>query len=441
MVESPESLGYSMSMYFLEKLTPTFLKTKGVHLYPTEQRLLWLVRLRFVALFSQLPLTIIGRYYGYLNQSSHIIFTMFLIALLSYNAHLYRNLILEKKKNTSELYLTLQITFDLIAFASLLSISGSSNNPFYAFFYVMAILGGIFSSGKSSYIFAAALLFSVTMIQIQPAVFSDSAYDNIFSAQTFPYLLSQLFIPTVAFLIARSFGELFNEGQQRLLAMTVHSERLDRLRALGSLSAGFSHEFASPLQNAKLRLNRFTASSTPNKLDLEECKASIQDCENVLRRMNFAQLSFADQDFEVADIKILTEEAIQSWQDSSPNFRISLHSLSANIRVNKINFVQTFFNILDNAAEVSSPSDEIIIRITKSDSTIKISIQDKGTGFSKDVLDRLGEPFNTTKEKGTGLGLYSTQLFMNSVGGNLYIKNGLSSGATVELCFPYTEQG
>ena len=426
-------------MNIIRRIGPQFLLKEENHLSLSEQRLLWLVRLRCVAIFFQLPLTIIGRYYGYLDQSSHIIFTLSLIVLLSYNANLYRLLIIGKKNNISELYLTIQISSDLIAFTALLAISGSSNNPFYAFFYVMAILGGIFSSGKTAYIFGLVLVCCVTLIQIQPLFFAQFAFDMIFNPQTFPYLLSQLFIPIVAFLIARSFGELFEKGQKRLLALTVHSERLDRLRALGSLSAGFSHEFASPLQNAKLRLNRYLASTLPDKNDLEECRLSILDCENVLRKMNFSQLRFTEQDFEVIEVDLFIEETIKSWKDSFPLIRVHLESQSGKIRANRINFVQTLFNLLDNAAEVSNSTDEIFIKIKKMNSSLHLSIIDNGPGFSNDILEHMGEPFNTSKEKGTGLGLYSTQLFMNSVGGNLLVSNGQSSGAIVELTFPLVD--
>jgi two-component system sensor histidine kinase RegB len=423
-------------MRLLNIVTPRFLKATVQNLNPAEQKLLWLVRLRFVALFSQLPLTIIGRYYGFLTQASHIVFTIFLIALLAYNANLYRRITYKEIINVSDFYLTLQVTFDLIAFTALLSISGSSNNPFYAFFYVMAILGGIFSGGKSSYIFFFVLLFCVTLIQIQPIFFSPAAFDTVFLPQTFPYLLSQLFIPSVAFFIARSFGELFNEGQKRLIAFTVHSERLDRLRALGSLSAGFSHEFATPLQNAKLRLNRFLSSSTLDKNELHECRVSIQDCEDVLRRMNFSQLNFLEQDFETVTLQDIAEDTISTWKETSPMYKIKLISQPGEVRINKINFVQSFFNLLDNAAEVTKQSDEITIKIVKDDNVMRLIISDKGPGFSNEVLERIGEPFNTTKEKGTGLGLYSTQLFMNSIGGALHIRNEIDQGSSVELTFP-----
>ncbi|MGE3609545.1 MAG: sensor histidine kinase [Bacteriovoracaceae bacterium] len=420
-------------------LNPTFLNNRISNLSPKEQKLFWLVRLRIMALFFQMPLTLIGRYYGYLNQSSHIVFTVCLITLLAYNANLYRRLAYKENKEITDFHLTLQISFDLIAFTILLSLSGSSNNPFYGFFYVMAVLGGIFSSGKSSKFFGITLILCVLFIQIQPTFYSNAAFDTIFSLQTFPYLLSQIFIATVTYLIARSFGELFNDQQKRLLALTIHTERLDRLRALGSLSAGFSHEFATPLQNAKLRLNRYLQSSNMNREELEECKLSLNDCEDVLRRMNFAQLNFSEQDFEIIQIEEVTEEAINAWKETSPTSHVRFFPSSGHVQINRINFVQSIFNLMDNAAEATNQNSEITVKILSEENTIKLLICDTGPGLSKEVLERLGEPFNTTKEKGTGLGIYSTQLFMNSVGGSLQIKNHPQTGTIVELIFPKVE--
>ncbi len=418
---------------------PFFLNSSVKHLGPSEMKLLWLVRLRSLALFSQIPLSILGRYYGYIDQASHVVFAIILVALLCYNAHLYRRIVLNEVGEVSDFFLSAQVTLDLVVFTVLLGISGSSNNPFYALFYVMAILGGIFSAGRSSHLFFLILLCCITAIQLQPTLTSSAAFSSLLSPQTLPYLLSQVLIPSVAFLIARSFGELFNEGQQRLVGLTLHTERLDRLRALGSLSAGFSHEFASPLQNAKLRLARFLAAKEGDKADLEECRRSIQDCEEVLRRMNFSQLHFSDHDFEIVSLPDLTKQAIETWKETSP-LPINFSAQDGEVRVHRINFVQAVFNLLDNAADVTPPGAEISVRILSAGSVLSLIISDSGPGFKHEVLERIGEPFNTTKEKGTGLGLYSTQLFMNSIGGGLRVRNLETGGSSVELTFPRWER-
>lgn len=422
-------------MNTIRAITPKFFENSPLHLDNRGRRLFWLVKLRFLALFLQLPLTLIGRYYGYLNQGTHLFFTLAIIALILLNGHLFRKLITDKNIQISELTLTTQITLDLIVFTVLLALSGDSNNPFYSFFYIMAVLGGIFSSGRSSIIFGMALVLSLLFIQITPILSSLSMFSVMFQQATFPYLLTQLVIPLMTFLIARSFGSLLNSSQDRLIALTVQSERNDRLRALGSLSAGFSHEFASPLQNAKMRLKRVASSIPDENSDIIECQLSIQDCEQVLKKMNRAQLNFTDQDAETVDLELLTKDVITTWSESTENVTINFETKSVEVKLNKINFVQVLFNLLDNAYEASPETAQINISIREFDHHIELSISDNGPGFSPEVLNHLGEPFNTNKDSGTGLGIYTAILFMNSLSGELRVKNNQANGATVALIF------
>lgn len=413
-----------------------FLTQGPLSLDNCRQRLLWLVKLRLIALGLQLPLTFVGRYYGYLNQATHILFMILLIVLLSWSIHLYRKLTTDSTYSVTELKLTFHAVFDLFIFTVLLSISGSSNNPFYAFFYVLAVLGGIFTAGKRSHLFGLALMLCVFFVQIQPGLSHKEALGIIFHPQTFPWLLAQLAIPLVTYLIARSFGTFLNSNQERLLALTLKNERLDRLRALGSLSAGFSHEFASPLQNAKLRLKRISHSEKASVDDVSECMESIKDCEKVLRKMNLSQLTFSEQDFESVPLKTITHETLETWKEGHQDISVSFIPENGTVKVNKINFVQVLLNILDNAGEASGNHGKMKISMKKENAFLVLSIEDTGPGFKQEILDRLGEPFNTDKPKGTGLGLYSSYLFMSSVGGHLTVRNIPQRGAQIELHFP-----
>lgn len=64
---------------------------------------------------------------------------------------------------------------------------------------------------------------------------------------------------------------------------------------------------------------------------------------------------------------------------------------------------------------------------------------DEGPGFHASVLRQRGEPFVTTKKNGTGLGLYVSELFAQSLAGHLEVKNKASHGAVVSMCWPIKE--
>lgn len=400
------------------------------------QRLLWLIRLRFIALFSQLPLTLAGRFYGYLDQKNHIIFGVILVVLLAYNSHLYYQVTKDKNYKIKDSFLTIQVSIDLIVFSYLLHLTGGVNNPFYAFFYVMAVFGGIFTEGLKSFAYFFLLLSCVLIIQISPSLSTNYAVDIIFNGQTFPYLVSQLLIPAIVFLIARSFGGFLNKSQKDLLNLTIHSERLDRLRAVGALSAGFSHEFASPLQAAKIRLNRLSRIIPPENEDLTECSLALEDCDKVLKQMNSAQLEVGHSDYDLVDLSLALPDLIKTWKLDYQRVEINYAPTSILIKVPKINFTKVFFNLMDNAAESMNGQGLITISTYTIEESVILSITDQGEGFNPEVLSRIGEPFNTNKASGTGLGLYSTSLFMESVAGKFSITNLKPTGSKIDLAFP-----
>lgn len=402
---------------------------------PRNQRLLWLVRLRFVALFTQLPMTLIGRYYGYLGDSSHILFISVLLIALIYNIFLYRKLLNDSSFQVSELFLNIQMSLDLILFTFLLAVSGGVNNPFYPFFFVMALLGGIFTSGKGALSFGVLLIVAIALTQASPVIVSDVSWQVLINQQTLPYTMIQIFIPFITFIVACSFGNLLNKTERRLVSLAVRNEKLDHLRALGALSAGFSHEFASPLQSAKIRLSRLKKTLPGPNLELSECENALEDCDQVLKKMNSAQLQFHEEEADLIPLHTVLRETIDNWLLDFPKIEVKISVSDSLIKAPKISFVQIIINLLDNAAESMNFEGLITIELSNINDLTILKVLDSGHGFDQDVLLRVGEPFNTNKESGTGLGLYSSILFMQSVGGELKISN-TSRGAEVSLLFP-----
>lgn len=421
----------SIKFQLISHLTrsPAFLDVKG-------QRLLWLIRLRFIALFMQIPLTLVGRYYGYLDQKNHILFTMTLVVLIIYNSTLFQKVTSDKNYKIESSFLALQVSMDLIIFSFLLHLTGGINNPFYAFFYLMAVFGGIFTTGAGGIVFFVLLNACILFIQTSAALKTNFALNIILNQQTFPYLVTQLLIPSTIFLVAKSFGEFLNKSQQDLMNVSIRAERLDRLRAVGALSAGFSHEFASPLHAAKIRLGRLARILPPDNKDLSECILALDDCDKVLKQMNSSQLQMNNNDSDFINLSSLLTELLDNWKLDYPEIQIEFISRESKIKVPIINFTQSLFNLLDNSAEAMNFKGLIKLQVNVNETEVILVILDQGHGFDPEILSRLGEPFNTNKTSGTGLGLYSTNLFMESVAGKMFISPSEAMGSKIELQFP-----
>ncbi len=99
---------------------------------------------------------------------------------------------------------------------------------------------------------------------------------------------------------------------------------------------------------------------------------------------------------------------------------------------------QVFLNLLTNAADAIDDSGDIVLRTTTENNRVRISVADTGGGITSDVLEKIRDPFFTTKEvgKGTGLGLSIVDQIISSHGGELLIESEVGKGTTVTVVLP-----
>ncbi len=98
---------------------------------------------------------------------------------------------------------------------------------------------------------------------------------------------------------------------------------------------------------------------------------------------------------------------------------------------------QVFINILKNALEAMSDGGIIRIQVKNiQPNELLIRFIDQGIGIPEDQLPKLGEPFHSTKETGTGLGLMVTNKIIEGHKGSLTITSKVNQGTTVEIILP-----
>ena len=93
-------------------------------------------------------------------------------------------------------------------------------------------------------------------------------------------------------------------------------------------------------------------------------------------------------------------------------------------------------NIIQNSILYSKVEIKISLKVNKSVFTIKI--EDDGDGFSRDVLDKLGEPYISKNKKGMGLGIFIAKNLIENMKGNIIFYNSNNNGAVVEINFDKT---
>lgn len=98
---------------------------------------------------------------------------------------------------------------------------------------------------------------------------------------------------------------------------------------------------------------------------------------------------------------------------------------------------QVFIHILQNAVEAMPNGGIIKIYLQRFGSdSIKVGFIDQGYGISRERIKKMGEPFYSTKEKGTGLGLMISHKIVQEHGGTIEIKSEVNKGTTVDVILP-----
>lgn len=100
---------------------------------------------------------------------------------------------------------------------------------------------------------------------------------------------------------------------------------------------------------------------------------------------------------------------------------------------------QVFINLLKNAVEAMPDGGNIIIKALFVKDAFKISIEDEGVGIPSDKIAKLGEPFYTTKENGTGLGFMVTKKIIEEHGGKISVQSMRKKGTKVDVYLPASQ--
>lgn len=128
---------------------------------------------------------------------------------------------------------------------------------------------------------------------------------------------------------------------------------------------------------------------------------------------------------------------------SHGRFELEIFPGRASVTVDVQAFKQSVINLLLNARDATKPQDADIrlrtnIRTTEEHKLAVLEVSDNGCGIAADIINRVTEPFFTTKEpgRGTGLGLSSVKGFVEESGGFIEIESSEGCGASLRLCLP-----
>ena len=269
-------------------------------------------------------------------------------------------------------------------------------------------------------------------------------YQTIFRIQilvviTCTVMMGMLFVVLI-FVVKRGEGIIQKRALERL-RLKERLSQAERLSALGEMAAGISHEIRNPLgiirssaELLKKKVTKIDPSNTMPDIIVEESSrlnSIITDFINFAKpgspKLNLCRIEDVIEK-NVAFLSMQMKEKGYTIKKDYQNFLPEIHADADML-------YQSFLNIFLNAMQAMPNGGIIEVAVRSNSKVVTINFDDQGQGIATEILEKIWDPFFTTKEMGTGLGLGMVKNIIESHGGNIQIDNRAQGGTrvTVEL--------
>lgn len=225
--------------------------------------------------------------------------------------------------------------------------------------------------------------------------------------------------------------------------------RADKLSAVGELASGVAHEIRNPLGIIKTISQTINEDIKDNNIEEEEIKEGIGIIIHEIDRANsvikglldFAkpsvcQIKIQSIDKLLKDIVLITNKYAKQ-QNVKINYTCKEDK---NILIDGEKLKQAFVNIIFNSVHAMQSGGNLNINLCIQKDWVKISFEDEGIGIPKNKLEKIFEPFYTTKDIGTGLGLSITHRIIEEHKGYINVESEIGKGTKLDIYIPSNHQ-
>jgi two-component system NtrC family sensor kinase len=243
---------------------------------------------------------------------------------------------------------------------------------------------------------------------------------------------------------AENLEHKVEERSREIMRMEEQLRRSEKLASLGTLAAGVAHEINNPLTGILLYASILNSDKRldPDLLpDLERVISETQRCAGIVKNLlEFSRESLPEKE-DIALDAILDE--LCTFFHNQPNFRnivirTNYGSDLPLISVDPNQIRQVFMNLFINAGHAMPHGGELEISTYRSagGKHICAGLKDNGVGIPEENLNRIFDPFYTTKPEGTGLGLSISYGIIENNGGKIEVKSRAGEGTTFTVMLP-----
>ena len=331
------------------------------------------------------------------------------------------------------------LLIDIIQLTSLLYLTGGVVNPFSIFLLIPSVFASSNLKIKTNFFLIFVTLVSIIFLTFFSLDLPKPLSDHFHVSSYYYYAIPTGLIIALLFLnyFALTFGKESNLRKEALDKIQEVISKEHELVSLGTQAAAAAHSFGTPLSTIKIISHELLEQFKDNKdirKDIELLISQVNRCNEILKRLSIN--STLEDDFIHKDLSLYDylREIVNSFTEiSEKKFNLNFEQNTNAFHIKKsIEIVYGIRNFIGNANKYARKNIYITI---KSDSLIsEITIEDDGLGFSKDILNKIGEPYikslksEDKKKSGLGLGIFIGKTLLEKNYARVLFRNSETRG-------------
>ncbi|MBP1746091.1 MAG: integral rane sensor signal transduction histidine kinase [Deltaproteobacteria bacterium] len=241
----------------------------------------------------------------------------------------------------------------------------------------------------------------------------------------------------------------FNFMEEQLAQREKELLRSKKLAAIGTLASGVAHELNNPLNNiytTAQRLLKKTGKESPEFIHngLNDIFSQSMRVKSIVGDL----LEFAkgrEPHHRAIELRSLLSDVYKNLGNTrnteKVKFLLEMHPQEIVLYADPEQVEQVFINLFTNAIDAMSGNGDLTVIADEGNSAVKIKVSDIGEGMSTETLEKIFEPFYTTKDKGTGLGLAIVFNIIQKHRGRILVESEEGKGTSFIITLPKTAQG
>ena len=405
------------------------------------------IKLRWIAIIGQLlTVNLVAFYFNF--KFNYILSNTIIIFSVISNYYL---IYFHKEQHLNNSMAFAFLNADIFQLSFLLYLTGGITNPFIIFLIIPCVFSSTNLDLRTNLLLCLITIISIVILTKFHVDLPSPLSDHFNVSNYYYYSLPIALI--IALIFLNYFGIKFGaEAQIRKDALNKIEEVIAKERellSLGGQAAAAAHSFGTPLSTIKIIAQDFLEQFKDDKIlkkDIELLVSQVNRCDDILKKLTLNPSiddEFIDKNIP---IKQYLTEIIKTFEEiSEKTFILNFKQDSNNLNFNRsIEIVYGLRNFIGNANKFANQN--IYITIKSNSDITNIIIEDDGYGFTKDILNKIGEPYmNTLKskgdsKKGLGLGIFIGKTLLEKNKAIILFRNSETrGGAEVNITWKNTD--